>query len=118
MLTRDQALQNLNLPPEATEEEIERGYQRMVRRYPPEHHPDRFRLIDESYRTLTSLAFVVERIFSGPDQEHEANLVSQVAGLSLVADEQAVAQGTAALWRMLLCDALWPEQPLLHRERV
>ena len=68
-MTREQALENLNLAPAADREEIEKAYQRLVRRYPPEFHPDRFRQIDESYRFLVSLPFLLEKLLSPALQE-------------------------------------------------
>ncbi len=59
-MTREKAVALLNLPPSAGQEEIERAYQRLVRRYPPEFHPEKFRALDEAYRFLTSLAFRIE----------------------------------------------------------
>ncbi|MDX9841246.1 MAG: hypothetical protein RBS95_07300 [Desulfobulbus sp.] len=108
MLTREQALNHLNLPPEATSEAIEKAYQRMVRRYPPEFHPDRFRQIDESYRTLTSLAFVVERILAAESVEPAANLTQLLADLPLLAGQDAVAASIRDLRRLLVIDTLWP----------
>jgi hypothetical protein len=63
-MTREQALSNLNLTPLADREEIEKAYQRMVRRYPPEFNPERFRQVDESYRFLTSLPYMLEKLLS------------------------------------------------------
>jgi hypothetical protein len=60
-MTREEALQNLNLPPDADPTAIEKAYQRMVRRYPPEFNPDKFRIIDDSYRQLTSLSAMIEK---------------------------------------------------------
>ena len=68
-MTREQALENLNLAPAVDREEIEKAYQRLVRRYPPEFHPDRFRQIDESYRFLVSLPFLLEKLLSPALQE-------------------------------------------------
>ncbi len=59
-MTREKAMALLNLPSWAGREDIERAYRRLVRRYPPEFHPEKFRDIDEAYRLLTSLAFRVE----------------------------------------------------------
>jgi curved DNA-binding protein CbpA len=108
MLTRDQALHNLNLSHEAGKEEIEQSYRRLVRRYPPEFHPDRFRQIDESYRILTSLSFRVESIFNTKHRDEEENLARQVAELPMEVDAETVAQGVAALRRFVLQNALWP----------
>lgn len=63
-MTREEALQNLNLPPGADAEVVEKAYQRLVGRYPPEFHPDRFRTIDESYRQLTSLPEMLKKLLS------------------------------------------------------
>ena len=108
MLTREQALNHLNLPPEATNEAIEKAYQRMVRRYPPEFHPDRFRQIDESYRTLTSLAFVVERLLATESVEPATNLAQRLADLPLAIGSDAVAASLRDLRRMLVSETLWP----------
>lgn len=63
-MTREEALQNLNLSTDANPEDIEKAYQRLVRRYPPEFNPDKFRLIDDSYRQLTSLPAMIEKLLS------------------------------------------------------
>jgi hypothetical protein len=63
-MTREEALQNLNLPPDADPEAIEKAYQRLVRRYPPEFHPDKFRAVDDSYRQLTSLPAMLEKLLA------------------------------------------------------
>ena len=63
-MNREEALNQLNLPPSASKEEIEQAYHRMVRRYPPEFHPEKFRQIDESYRFLTSLPFLLEKLLA------------------------------------------------------
>jgi hypothetical protein len=63
-MTREEALQNLNLPPDADAEAVEQAYQRLVRRYPPEFHPDKFRTVDDSYRQLISLAAMLEKLLA------------------------------------------------------
>jgi hypothetical protein len=63
-MTREEALQNLNLASDADPEAIETAYQRLVRRYPPEFHPDKFRLIDDSYRQLASLPAMLEKLLA------------------------------------------------------
>ncbi|MHC1741819.1 MAG: hypothetical protein AB9873_02165 [Syntrophobacteraceae bacterium] len=70
-MTREEALQNLNLPPDADPEAIEKAYQRLVRRYPPEFQPDRFRVVDDSYRQLTSLPAMLEKLLSPSIQEEK-----------------------------------------------
>ena len=63
-MTREKALTILNLPSSAGRGEIDQAYHRLIRRYPPEFHPEKFRAIDEAYRFLTSLAFRIERLLS------------------------------------------------------
>ena len=63
-MTKEKALKILNLTPAATREEIDHAYQRLVRRYPPEFHPEKFRGIDEAYKFLTSLAFRIEKLIT------------------------------------------------------
>lgn len=108
MVIRDQALEVLNLEADATREDIDRAYQRMVRRYPPEFHPERFRRIDESYRTLTSLAFVVETILGDKQSGGEDNLARTLADLSLRADDKTVHEGLREMRTLLLVENLWP----------
>ena len=64
MENKSEALKVLNLPGETDREEIEKTYHRLVRRYPPEFNPDRFREIDEAYRFLTSFPYQLERLLS------------------------------------------------------
>jgi hypothetical protein len=71
-MTREEALTLLNLPPSAGKEEIERAYQRMVRRYPPEFQPEKFRQVDEAYRFLTSLPFLLEKLLAPGAGSEEA----------------------------------------------
>ena len=63
-MTKEKALKILNLTPAATREEIDHAYQRLVRRYPPEFHPEKFREIDEAYKFLTSLVFRIEKLIT------------------------------------------------------
>ena len=72
-MTREEALTQLNLPPSAGKEEIEQAYQRMVRRYPPEFQPEKFRQVDEAYRFLTSLPFVLEKLLAPGADSDEVN---------------------------------------------
>jgi curved DNA-binding protein CbpA len=71
-MTKEKALKILNLTPAATREEIDHAYQRLVRRYPPEFHPEKFREIDEAYKFLTSLAFRIEKLIT-PQVKIELN---------------------------------------------
>jgi hypothetical protein len=72
-MTREEAMLQLNLPPSACKEEIEQAYQRMVRRYPPEFQPEKFRQIDEAYRFLTSLPFLLEKLMAPGTESEEVN---------------------------------------------
>lgn len=108
MVIRERALEVLKLDADATREEIDKAYQRMVQRYPPEFHPQRFRRIDESYRTLTSPAFVVETILGDKQSSDDDNLARSLADLTLAADDMAVQKGIKELRMQLLVAKLWP----------
>ncbi|MEW6620886.1 MAG: DnaJ domain-containing protein [bacterium] len=69
-MTKEEALKELGLEPSAAGEEIEKTYHKLVRRYPPEFHPDKFRRIDEAYRFLTSFSAMLERLLSFQTQSH------------------------------------------------
>lgn len=45
--------QTLNIPTQASTEEIRRSYYRLVRKHPPEKDPEKFKLIREAYETLS-----------------------------------------------------------------
>ena len=111
MLTREEALKNLNLAPDASDEAIEQAYRRLVRRYPPEHNPDRFRLLDGSYRTLTSLAHQVESILLSATGTPSPNLGAVLAQVPLTAEEADVVQGMLELRGLWLAASLWPRDP-------
>ena len=68
-MTRNEALAILRLSPQATSEEVEQAYRKLVRRYPPEFNPERFREIDAAYRYLTSVARRMEEVLLSPDSE-------------------------------------------------
>ncbi|KJU85419.1 molecular chaperone DnaJ [Candidatus Magnetobacterium bavaricum] len=63
-MTKDDAFKTLMLEPSASKHEIDAAYNKLVRRYPPEFQPDKFREIDEAYRFLTSLSVMIERLLS------------------------------------------------------
>lgn len=67
-MNKEDALAILNLRQATDREQIERSYSRLVRRYPPEFHPDKFRQVDEAYRFLTSFPFRLEKLLS-PEKE-------------------------------------------------
>ena len=106
-MTREQALKNLNLPTSATREEIEKAYQRLVQRYPPEFQPERFRLIDESYRVLTSLAFFLERALSPDGHELDRDLFRFAPTVPETTRDDAV----RSMKRRFLLDTLWATGP-------
>ena len=106
-MTREKALARLNLPSSAGREEIERAYQRLVRRYPPEFHPEKFRDLDEAYRFLTSLAFRIERSLL-PQAKMEIdrdslsfNLTPPIASLEAALNEIKTKLKIAFLWKPL-----------------
>jgi hypothetical protein len=104
-MTREEALQNLNLPPDADAEAIEKAYQRLVRRYPPEFHPDRFRIIDDSYRQLTSLSDMVQKLLS-PSIE-PSGIDPTLLVFDPTVPESRIDESLAEIRRFALTKALW-----------
>jgi len=104
-MTREDALQNLNLPPDANQEAIEKSYQRLVRRYPPEFNPDKFRLIDDSYRQLTSLPAMIEKLLapSVSDTSFDAALLA----FEPAVPESGLGEALKEIRKIALTRALW-----------
>ncbi len=60
------AVKILGLDREASPEAMEKAYRKLINRYPPEFHPDKFRQVDEAYRYLTSYPKRIASLFA-PD---------------------------------------------------
>lgn len=105
-MTREEWLAVLNLPGSATKGDIEQAYQRLVRRYPPEFQPEKFRQIDDAYRFLTSLPSMLERLLSSAAQEKELDksLFSLTATPPVAALEAALRE----LKKQVKLSFLWP----------
>jgi hypothetical protein len=104
-MTQEAALRNLDLAPGATREDIEAAYQRLVRRYPPEFHPDRFRRVDDSYRLLTSLPFLLERLLCGVVNEPEVD--PELLSFALSLPENALEEAIQEITKGYLVRHLW-----------
>lgn len=104
-MTREEALRNLNLPPDAGPESIEKAYQRLVRRYPPEFHPEKFRVIDDSYRQLTSLADMIANLLSPSIDQSSMDPSLLVFNPSL--PPSRVGEALAEIRRVALVKSLW-----------
>ena len=72
-MTREEALTQLGLSPSASKDDIEQAYRRMVRRYPPEFQPEKFRQVDEAYQSLVSLPFLLEKLLAPGAGGEEVN---------------------------------------------
>jgi curved DNA-binding protein CbpA len=60
----------LGLPPDSDDEAIRRRYLELVRRFPPEHHPDRFKEIRAAYESLRDLTTrVTYRLFQAGESD-------------------------------------------------
>lgn len=104
-MTREEALQNLNLSPDAAPEAIEKAYQRLVRRYPPEFHPEKFRIIDDSYRQLTSLPNMIEQLLSPSIEQSRMDPSLLIFNPSV--PESGIDEALAELRRIALTRSLW-----------
>jgi curved DNA-binding protein CbpA len=56
--------QILNVSPDASIEEIKKAYFRLVRKYPPETEPEKFKTIRQAYEQLKTLSVRVKTDFS------------------------------------------------------
>jgi hypothetical protein len=104
-VTRQDALNELNLTDKAGKEEIEQAYRRLVRRYPPEFNPERFRKIDDAYRFLTSLPDMIERLLS---PSAGAGVSVSDFRFSAALPPEAVDEALKSLTRGARIAALWP----------
>ena len=104
-MTRKDALAVLHLPASATREDFDRAYQRLVKRYPPEFHPEKFRQIDEAYNFLTSLPYLLERLLS--PQKLKIAVNKEEFKFSLSPPTTTLEQALAALKKQLLLAYLW-----------
>jgi hypothetical protein len=104
-MTRKDALAALHLPDSATREDFDRTYQRLVKRYPPEFNPEKFRQIDEAYKFLTSLPYFLEKLLS-PSKSKTAVDKTEFQ-FSPPPPATTVAQALAALRKQLLLACLW-----------
>jgi hypothetical protein len=104
-VTREEAMQNLNLAMDASAETVEEAYRRLVRRYPPEFHPEKFRSIDDSYRQLTSLPALIERLLTpiGREAKVEEDLLCFAPSVSA----SRLDEGIREIRTLALAQALW-----------
>ena len=105
-MTREESLAVFNLPASATKEEIEQAYQRLVRRYPPEFQPEKFRQIDDAYRFLTSLPSMIERLLSPAVQEKE--LDKSLFSLTITPPSAALEEALLEVKKQFKISFLWP----------
>ena len=105
-MTREEWLAVLNLPVSATKGDIEQAYQRLVRRYPPEFQPEKFRQIDDAYRFLTSLPSMLERLLSSAAQEKE--LDKSLFSLTATPPAAALEDALRELKKQVKLSFLWP----------
>jgi curved DNA-binding protein CbpA len=60
----ESAYETLHVPRDAEPEEVRRAYVRLVRRYPPEHFPERFASLRRAYQQLNLDDDFIEEISS------------------------------------------------------
>ncbi len=108
-MTREEALHNLNLPPDADAAAVEKAYQRLARRYPPEFHPDKFRTIDESYRQLTSLPAMIEKLLAPVIED--SKLDPALFAFDPVVPKGSLEEALNEIRTAALAEALWKPSP-------
>jgi curved DNA-binding protein CbpA len=62
----------LGLTPEASDEQIRSNYLELVKRYPPEKNPDRFRQVNAAYEAVRDIRKRLEGLYLVPDKLPEA----------------------------------------------
>lgn len=102
-MTRDEALGILNIGENASKDAIEQAYRKLVRRYPPEFHPDRFRDIDDAYRFLTSFPAMLDSFLSRSEGSSLAEIIPPVPPFPEVEPGDAVKE----LRRLYFLGHLW-----------
>lgn len=58
----------LGLTPEASDAQIRSNYLELVKRYPPEKNPDRFRQINAAYEAVRDIRKRLEGLYLAPDK--------------------------------------------------
>jgi curved DNA-binding protein CbpA len=114
-MIRSEALTILNLPETASPQEIEQAYQRLVRRYPPEFHPEKFRQVDEAYTFLRSLPHRLEQLLS--PRKFQASSSSGKFPYPLASPDLTPPKLLAAFQRQLLFSHLWDPTPETASQR-
>jgi curved DNA-binding protein CbpA len=70
----------LGLPPDSDDETIRRRYLELVRRYSPEHHPERFAAVRAAYDQLRDLDTRLHyRLFEAGEKETVDSIVEELA---------------------------------------
>jgi curved DNA-binding protein CbpA len=70
----------LGLPHDSDDETIRRRYLELVRRYSPEHHPERFAAIRAAYEQLRDLDTRLRyRLFEAGEKENVDSIVEELA---------------------------------------
>ncbi len=70
----------LGLPPDSNDETIRRRYLELVRRYSPEHHPERFASIRSAYEALRDRTTRVRyRLFEAGENENLDAILEELA---------------------------------------
>jgi len=105
-MTKERSFEVLGLSRSATRDEIEEAYKRLVRRYPPEFQPEKFRKIDEAYRFLTSLPYLLERLLS-PAMEKE-NINTNLFVFPLSPPSPFLEEAMTEIRKGLRMTYLWP----------
>jgi curved DNA-binding protein CbpA len=70
----------LGLPPDCDDDAIRRRYLELVRRYSPEHHPERFAAIRSAYEALRDQTTRIRhRLFEAGENENVDAILEELA---------------------------------------
>jgi curved DNA-binding protein CbpA len=69
----------LGLPPDSDDDAIRRRYLELVRRFPPEHHPEKFTAIRAAYDSLRDLTTRVRyRLFEAGENDSVDAIIEEL----------------------------------------
>lgn len=107
-MTDTSALESLGLDSKASPEEIDKAYRKLINRYPPEFHPDKFRKIDEAYRFLTSYPRRIAMLFAPDTDRKDVDL--NLFHYSGATNDALLAKGISELRRQARLRYLWESE--------
>ena len=106
-MTDEAALEILGLDSQASQEEMEKAYRKLLNRYPPEFHPEKYRRIDEAYRFMTSYPRRVATLLAPKATRNSVDL--NLFRYSCAEQDELLGAGVREVRRLARLRYLWEE---------